>query len=40
MQVLLYGREDLSNKKNYKILPAVTDFTVESKRFDATEHQG
>ena len=40
MQVLLYGRDDLSNAKNYKILMAVTDFTVGSKRFDATEHQG
>jgi hypothetical protein len=34
ISILLYGRRDLSDDKNYKILKAVTDFTVGSKRFD------
>ena len=32
--ILLYGRSDLSDEKNYQILIVVTDFTVGSKRFD------
>ena len=34
VSILLYGRSDLSDEKNYQILKAVTDFTVGSKRFD------
>ena len=34
VSILLYGRSDLSDDKNYQILKVVTDFTVGSKRFD------
>ena len=34
ISILLYGRVGLSDDKNLKILKAVTDFTVGSKRLD------
>ena len=34
ISILLYGRVGLSDDKNLKILKAVTDFTVSSKRLD------
>ena len=34
--ILLYGRGDLSDDDNFKIMKIVTDFTEKSKRFDAT----
>ena len=34
--ILLYGRVNLSDDENSKILKIVTDFTIKTKRFDTT----
>ena len=34
--ILLYGRGDLSDEANSKIMKIVTDFTIKTKRFDTT----
>ena len=34
--ILLYGKGDLNDDENSKIMKIVTDFTIQSKRFDTT----